>query len=53
MSFIRHPKDFYSGLMFVAFGIGAIAIGSNYALGTAARVTNAPAMRKFGKKRPA
>ena len=38
MSFIRHPKDFYSGLIFVAFGVAAIVIGSNYALGTAARM---------------
>lgn len=38
MPFIRHPKDFYSGLIFIAFGIGAIVIGSNYALGTAARM---------------
>ena len=38
MSFIRHPKDFYSGLIFIAFGVAAIAIGSNYALGTAARM---------------
>jgi hypothetical protein len=38
MSFIRHPKDFYSGLIFIAFGTAAIVIGSNYALGTAARM---------------
>ena len=38
MPFIRHPKDFYSGLIFVAFGIAAIVIGSNYSLGTAARM---------------
>ena len=38
MSFIRNPKDFYSGLLFIAFGVGAIVIGSNYALGTAARM---------------
>jgi hypothetical protein len=38
MSFIRHPKDFYSGLLFIAFGVAAIVIGSNYALGTAARM---------------
>jgi hypothetical protein len=38
MSFIRHPKDFYSGLIFIAFGVAAIVIGSNYALGTAARM---------------
>jgi hypothetical protein len=38
MPFIRHPKDFYSGLIFIAFGIAAIVIGSNYTLGTAARM---------------
>src|SRR2546425_5531377 len=38
MSFIRNPKDFYSGLLFIAFGVAAIVIGSNYALGTAARM---------------
>ena len=38
MSFIRNPKDFYSGLIFIAFGVAAIWIGSNYALGTAARM---------------
>ena len=25
---IRHPKDFFAGLMFIAFGLGAIVIGS-------------------------
>ena len=38
MAFIRHPKDFFAGLLFIAFGVAAIAIGSNYALGTAARM---------------
>ena len=38
MPFIRHPKDFYSGLLFIAFGVAAIVIASNYALGTAARM---------------
>ena len=38
MPFIGHPKDFYSGLIFIAFGVAAIAIGSNYSLGTAARM---------------
>lgn len=38
MAVIRHPKDFFAGLLFVAFGIGALVIGSNYALGTAARM---------------
>ena len=38
MAFIRHPKDFYAGVLFIAFGVAAIVIGSNYALGTAARM---------------
>jgi hypothetical protein len=38
MTVIRHPKDFFAGLLFIAFGIGAIVIGSNYTLGTAARM---------------
>jgi hypothetical protein len=40
VSFIRHPKDFYSGLLFIAFGIAAIVIPlvHNYSLGTAARM---------------
>jgi hypothetical protein len=38
MAFIRHPKDFFAGLLFIGFGIAAIVIGSHYALGTAARM---------------
>ena len=38
MAFIRHPKDFFAGLLFIAFGFAALVIGSNYALGTAARM---------------
>ena len=38
MAIIRNQKDFYAGVMFIAFGIGAIVIGSNYALGSAARM---------------
>jgi hypothetical protein len=38
MAFIRHPKDFFAGVLFIAFGIAAVAIGSNYNLGTAARM---------------
>ncbi len=38
MAFIRHPKDFVSGLIFVAFGLATVIIGSNYSLGTAARM---------------
>jgi hypothetical protein len=38
MGFIRHPKDFVAGLLFVAVGAAAIVIAANYPLGTAARM---------------
>ena len=38
MATIRHPKDFWSGVIFIALGIFTIAYGSKYALGTAARM---------------
>jgi hypothetical protein len=38
MAPIRHPKDFLAGLLFIAFGIAALVIGSHYTLGTAARM---------------
>jgi hypothetical protein len=38
MHWIRHPKDFWSGVLFVAVGIAAIVISSKYPLGTAARM---------------
>ena len=38
MARIRHPKDFFAGLMFVAFGLAAIVIGAGYPLGAAARM---------------
>jgi hypothetical protein len=38
MAIIRHPRDFFAGLLFIAFGIAAIAIGSGYPMGTAARM---------------
>jgi hypothetical protein len=38
MALIRHPKDFFAGLIFIAFGLAAVIIGSNYSLGTAARM---------------
>ena len=38
MGFIRHPKDFFAGVLFVAVGIAAIVIAANYPLGTAARM---------------
>jgi hypothetical protein len=38
MASIRHPKDFFAGLLFIGFGLAAIVIGSHYTLGTAARM---------------
>ncbi len=38
MEFIRHPKDFVAGVLFVAVGVAAIVIAANYPLGTAARM---------------
>jgi hypothetical protein len=35
---IRNPKDFWAGVLFVAVGVAAIVIASNYPLGTAARM---------------
>jgi len=38
MAVVRGPKDLVAGLMFIAVGILAIVIASNYTLGTAARM---------------
>ncbi len=38
MARIRHPKDFWSGVMFVGLGVFVLIYGSKYALGTAARM---------------
>jgi hypothetical protein len=35
---IRHPKDFYAGLIFVGFGLASILISAHYPLGSAARM---------------
>lgn len=37
-SFIRDPKDFWSGVIFLLMGLGAVLIGSDYAMGTAGRM---------------
>lgn len=37
-SFIRNPKDFLSGLMFLAFGGSAIFIAQDYPMGQAVRM---------------
>lgn len=38
MAKIPRPKDFFAGLLFVAFGVFAIIIARDYPLGTAARM---------------
>lgn len=37
-SFIRHPKDFWTGIIFLFFGLGAIIIGLDYEMGSAGRM---------------
>lgn len=37
-TFIRHPKDFWSGIVFLFFGLSAIVIGQDYEMGTAGRM---------------
>ncbi|MSQ60857.1 MAG: tripartite tricarboxylate transporter TctB family protein [Betaproteobacteria bacterium] len=37
-SIIKNPKDFYSGLLFMAFGLAAVVIGRNYPMGSAVRM---------------
>jgi len=38
MSFIRGPKDFWAGLLFIAIGAFAVIVAFNYPMGTAARM---------------
>ncbi len=35
---IRNPKDFWSGVIFVAVGVAAVGFGRNHPMGTAARM---------------
>lgn len=37
-AFIRHPKDFWSGIIFIFFGLAAVVIGQDYELGNAGRM---------------
>lgn len=37
-SFIRHPKDFWSGVIFVIFGLLAVIIAREYTMGSAGRM---------------
>ena len=38
MTLIKHPKDFWAGVLYMAFGATAIAIALNYPAGTAGRM---------------
>ena len=37
-TFIRHPKDFWTGFIFLLFGLAAVYIGQDYPMGTAGRM---------------
>jgi hypothetical protein len=37
-SFIRHPKDFWTGIIFLFFGLAAVLIGLEYPMGSAGRM---------------
>lgn len=37
-SLIKHPKDFYAGLMYAAIGVGAIVVARDYNMGTSVRM---------------
>ncbi|MFC5478642.1 tripartite tricarboxylate transporter TctB family protein [Massilia suwonensis] len=37
-SFIRHPKDFWTGIIFLFIGLAAIIIGRDYPMGSAGRM---------------
>ncbi len=38
MTFIRNPKDFWAGILYIAFGAGAIIVALNYPIGSAGRM---------------
>jgi putative tricarboxylic transport membrane protein len=38
MSRIRSPKNFWAGVLYVGFGVGAIVIGTDYEMGSALRM---------------
>lgn len=37
-SLIRHPKDFWTGIIFLCLGLAAVIIGRDYPMGTAGRM---------------
>jgi len=38
MTFIKSPKDFWAGVLYIAFGVAAIVIALNYPIGSAGRM---------------
>ncbi|MNJ95825.1 Tripartite tricarboxylate transporter TctB family protein [compost metagenome] len=38
LSFIRHPKDFWTGVIFIVIGLAAVIIGRDYNMGTAGKM---------------
>lgn len=38
MTFVRHPKDFWAGILFIAFGVAAVVIAFEYPVGSAGRM---------------
>lgn len=38
LSFIRHPKDFWTGVIFLSIGLAAVIIGRDYNMGTAGKM---------------
>jgi Tripartite tricarboxylate transporter TctB family len=37
-TFIRHPKDFWTGIIFLSIGLAAVYIGQDYQMGSAGRM---------------
>jgi hypothetical protein len=38
MTFVKHPKDFWAGVLYIAFGVTAVVIALKYPAGTAGRM---------------
>jgi uncharacterized membrane protein YqjE len=38
VTFIKSPKDFWAGIMYIAFGLATVTIALNYSAGTAGRM---------------
>ena len=38
MNRMKNPKDFWAGMLFIAFGVLAVIVSSGYTMGTAARM---------------